>query len=251
MGYKITNIDNSPIGLSTCNISSGYGNRKFYNSKKKKYESGFHNGIDITNGNKIYVVADGIVVSIRNSIKGYTEKYPSGNYVKIDHGNNIYTTYCHMKYNSIKLKKGDSVKCGDELGLMGSTGHATGKHLHFGVNIDGKWINPEIYLCNKNNNVISNNYKIKKGDTLSSIAFKFNVSVTELIKLNNIKNPNIIIAGNILVIPNNNEYVVKKGDTLSSIAKKYNTTWKIIYEKNKDKIGNNPNLIKVGLKLKI
>ena len=50
---------------------------------------------------------------------------------------------------------------------------------------------------------------------------------------------------------NTNTYVVKKGDTLSSIAKKYNTTWQKIYNSNKSTIGNNPNLIKVGIKLKI
>jgi lysozyme len=46
-------------------------------------------------------------------------------------------------------------------------------------------------------------------------------------------------------------YTVVKGDTLSGIAKKYNTTWQKIYAKNKSIIGNNPNLIKVGQKLKI
>ena len=44
---------------------------------------------------------------------------------------------------------------------------------------------------------------------------------------------------------------VKKGDNLSKIAKKYNTTWKKIYEKNKDVIGSNPNLIYPGQILKI
>ncbi len=46
-------------------------------------------------------------------------------------------------------------------------------------------------------------------------------------------------------------YVVKKGDNLSKIAKRYNTTWKRIYNKNKELIGDNPNLIKAGWKLKI
>lgn len=44
-------------------------------------------------------------------------------------------------------------------------------------------------------------------------------------------------------------YTVVSGDTLSKIAKKYNTTWQKIYEDNKDVIGDNPNLIKVGQKL--
>ena len=46
-------------------------------------------------------------------------------------------------------------------------------------------------------------------------------------------------------------YTVKKGDNLSKIAKKFNTTWRAIYKKNKDIIGNNPNLIYPGQKLHI
>ena len=59
---------------------------------------------------------------------------------------------------------------------------------------------------------------------------------------------------NSLLAPNTKAettYVVKQGDTLSAIAKKYNTTWQKIYDKNKNIIGNNPNLIRVGQKLKI
>ena len=52
---------------------------------------------------------------------------------------------------------------------------------------------------------------------------------------------------------NNNDiyYIVKDGDNLSKIASKYNTTWQSIYELNKEQIGNNPNLIHTGLKLRI
>ena len=46
-------------------------------------------------------------------------------------------------------------------------------------------------------------------------------------------------------------YIVKKGDTLIKIAKKYNINWKDLYELNKNVIGSNPNLIKIGMVLKI
>ena len=49
----------------------------------------------------------------------------------------------------------------------------------------------------------------------------------------------------------NTIYVVKKGDTLSSIADKYNTTWEELYNKNREVIGDNPNLIYKGQKLRI
>lgn len=67
-------------------------------------------------------------------------------------------------------------------------------------------------------------YTVKKGDNLYSIANKYNTTVDEIKKLNNLTS-NIIQINQILKIPNNYiTYVVKKGDTLYSIAKKYNTT---------------------------
>lgn len=97
------------------------------------------------------------------------------------------------------------------------------------------------------------NYLVKKNDTLSGIAQKYGTTYKKLASYNNIADPNKIYVGQILKIPNYNNsnikpntYVVKKGDTLSKIAEKYSTNWKKIYEKNKDIIGDNPNLIKPG-----
>jgi LysM repeat protein len=76
-------------------------------------------------------------------------------------------------------------------------------------------------------------YKIKWGDTLSRIAYRYGVSVQNLVSWNGIKNPNLIYAGNTLVIYSNssqnaqtsqNIYVVKRGDTLWGIAMRYGTT---------------------------
>jgi hypothetical protein len=44
------------------------------------------------------------------------------------------------------VKKGETVKTGDKIGYMGKTGTATGAHLHFGIQCDGKWIDPKPYL---------------------------------------------------------------------------------------------------------
>lgn len=209
MSYKLKNIVKTPLKNKTSSkITSDFGKRKFYNKITKKYESGQHNGIDMTGGNEVVSFFGGTVTSTRNNIKGYTEKYPSGNYVTINHGNNIYSTYCHLKYGSVTVKKGQYVDAGVKLGKVGKTGHATGKHLHFGIKKNGKWVDPKSFLLGT-------------------------VSITK--KTNNVE-----------VI-----YVVKKGDNLTKIAKKYNTTWQKIYKTNKDIIGNNPNLIKVGQKLLI
>lgn len=94
-------------------------------------------------------------------------------------------------------------------------------------------------------------YVIQSGDTLNAIAKKFNTTVDELVRLNNIKNPNLIYAGNKLKIKstsNNAEYVVKSGDTLSAIAQKFNTTVDKLVKDNNIK---NPNLIYPNQKLKI
>ena len=101
--------------------------------------------------------------------------------------------------------------------------------------------------------------KIKRGDTLTLISKQYNTTVEELVKLNNIKNPNLIYAGNSLLVPaksnkkeENSElnstiiYNVKWGDTLSNLAKTYRTTISTLVNLNNIK---NPNLIYVGQKL--
>lgn len=98
-------------------------------------------------------------------------------------------------------------------------------------------------------------YIVKAGDTLSGIASKYGTTYQELARINNIANPDVIYTGQVLKIKADGTsvqtYTVKKGDTLSGIASKYRTTWQKIYDKNKDVIGDNPNLIKPGQVLKI
>ena len=114
-------------------------------------------------------------------------------------------------------------------------------------------------LNNYNGSTQSNNdinYIVKKGDTLSKIASKYGMSYQELADYNYIKDPNKIYPGQIIKIPDNIQikpttYVVKKGDTLIKIAKKYGINWKVLYDKNKDIIGKNPNYIKPGMVLTI
>lgn len=93
-------------------------------------------------------------------------------------------------------------------------------------------------------------YIVKKGDTLTKISKMFNVSVDELIKINNIKNKDLIYVNQKIIIPKKLTYVVKKGDSLSSIASMYGMSWKELYEKNKDVISN-PDLIYIGQILKL
>lgn len=98
-------------------------------------------------------------------------------------------------------------------------------------------------------------YKIKAGDTLSEIALEYNTTVSHLAQINDIKNPNLIYAGEIITISynhnnsvNQNMYTIKWGDTLSEIAKRYNTTVLNLVILNNI---TNPNLIYAGEKLRI
>ncbi len=104
---------------------------------------------------------------------------------------------------------------------------------------------------NTNQSVLYKTYKVVKGDTLSSIATKYNTTYQKLAKYNNIKNPNIINVGQVIKIPvtsSEEYYIVKKGDTLTKIAKKYNTPVNQLVSWNNIK---NANLINVGQKLRV
>ncbi|MBR3909156.1 MAG: peptidoglycan DD-metalloendopeptidase family protein [Clostridia bacterium] len=118
-----------------------------------------HNGIDIANGNcwgdKIIAIADGVVTTYSNSCTHNYGKKPVrnccgsgyGNYVTINHGSRAGKTYvayyAHMAKITVKL--GQKVKKGQIIGYIGSTGRSTGAHLHFGLAVNGAWVNPMSY----------------------------------------------------------------------------------------------------------
>ncbi|MFC5406678.1 peptidoglycan DD-metalloendopeptidase family protein [Cohnella soli] len=97
-----------------------------------------HKGIDMI-GQKTIMAADEGVVEFAGYKSGGL-----GNAVIINHQNGFKTVYGHMK--SVSVKKGQVVEKGDSLGVMGSTGHSTGTHLHFEIYLNGKLKNPTSYL---------------------------------------------------------------------------------------------------------
>ena len=103
--------------------------------------SGFHTGIDIsgTKGTPLYAAGNGKVI-----FASWSGAY--GNLIIVDHGNGLTTKYAHL--TSYKISLGQSVKRGDLLGTVGSTGRSTGSHLHFETNINSKHVNPTRYLGN-------------------------------------------------------------------------------------------------------
>lgn len=122
-------------------VTSKFGMRTI--TIKGKTTTKMHNGIDLVRtGAKLdYIIAfaDGKVL---------VSKYATdaGEYVKLDHGNGVYTRYLHLKSGSRTVKVGDTVKKGQVLGYMGATGNVTGAHLHFDIALDGKYVDPAPYL---------------------------------------------------------------------------------------------------------
>ena len=68
----------------------------------------------------------------------------AGNYVKIDHGDGVSSIYMHL--NSYCVSSGQMVSAGQKIGETGATGVATGDHLHFGIAVNGVYVNPCNYV---------------------------------------------------------------------------------------------------------
>jgi murein DD-endopeptidase MepM/ murein hydrolase activator NlpD len=118
-------------------ISSNFGTRVHPISGKKHT----HTGIDFAapQGTDIYA-AEGGVVLVAQTWSSY------GNCVIIDHGNGLWTLYGHIRNGGIKVEKGETVKKGQKIAEVGSTGNSTGPHLHFEVRVNQTPVNPSSYL---------------------------------------------------------------------------------------------------------
>ena len=157
-----------------------------------------------------------------------------GKYVVIRHPNGLETLYGHLSKQLVS--ENQSVEAGDVIGLGGNTGRSTGSHLHFETRLLGQAINPEYLFDFTNQDVVTDKYvyyksrkynarnksagnryidntpdevftqgqvvyyKIKRGDTLGRIARKHHTTVSNLCRLNNIKETTILRDGKILRI---------------------------------------------------
>ena len=163
-----------------------------------------HRGVDVSVERDEPVVAalPGKVIMAKYNAGGY------GNYVLVEHANNIQTLYGHLSERLVKI--GDQVFPGDIVGLAGNSGRSSGAHLHFemrygDINIDPetivdfpKWelkegadhvskkkiINAHYNMQRKLNK--ENTYVVKKGDTQGKVAAWFNISIEALCRINNL-----------------------------------------------------------------
>jgi murein DD-endopeptidase MepM/ murein hydrolase activator NlpD len=109
-------------------------------------KSAMHEGVDfvVPTGTPVYASAGGVV--------DFADFHPQfGNLVEIDHGNGVVTRYAHN--SKLLVKVGQIVKLGQEISLSGSTGRATGPHVHFEVRYQGTAQNP-IRFLNQNHQVV-------------------------------------------------------------------------------------------------
>jgi murein DD-endopeptidase MepM/ murein hydrolase activator NlpD len=116
-------------------MASGFGYRidPIYKTRR------MHTGMDFTAriGTNVYATGDGVVEALEKSGWGY------GRCIVINHGYGYKTRYAHL--SAFKVKRGQKVKRGELIGLVGNTGKSTGPHLHYEVEKGGKKVNPIHY----------------------------------------------------------------------------------------------------------
>ena len=124
------------VPCSYTSITSPFGYRKAPTSGASTY----HQGVDLDTGTGWPVVAAraGVVIAA-----GYNGS--AGNYVKIDHRDGFTSIYMHL--NSFCVSAGQIVSAGENIGTTGATGTATGDHLHFGITLNGVYVNPCNYVA--------------------------------------------------------------------------------------------------------
>ena len=117
--------------LDRMHVTSPFGNR--FHPITRRWQ--MHNGIDYrgSTGTNVYAVQAGTVIMARVN-GGY------GNTVEIQHANNYVTQYAHL--HRIRVRQGQRISRGTVVGTVGSTGFSTGPHLHFGLRVNGRWVNP-------------------------------------------------------------------------------------------------------------
>src|SRR5690625_4391718 len=250
-------------------ITSPFGYRTHPITGKK---NSFHTGIDLVKNKggvnaPIESFTDGEVLYAGEGKRG-SGLGGYGIVVLIKDKNNRGHLYAHL--HSTSVRKGQKVKKGQVIGKQGATGNVTGAHLHYEIRKKAEdkppygWISDranncleptrylkDFYAAEKKASSASGSYTVKKGDTLTKVANMHNTTVSELVRLNSIQNPNLIHPGQKLKLPGGSKplyHVVKRGDTVSGLAKRYGSTQNQIKNWNKLK---DVNLIRVGQKLRV
>ena len=125
-----------PVGGVTLTSDYGLRNHPILGGRRN------HKGVDLAGptGTPVYATADGFVSK--------AERFGSyGNYIQIEHGGELQTRYAHL--SGYAIAAGQTVKKGQLIGYVGTTGRSTGPHLHFEVLVNGTHQDPTRFLTGK------------------------------------------------------------------------------------------------------
>lgn len=115
-------------------FSNSFGRKRFFNGEERAP----HSGLDIPApvGQKVVAPENGVVVATGNY-------FFNGNTVLIDHGQGLISMFCHL--SKIDVQKGQTIKQGELIGLVGKTGRVTGPHLHWGMSLNNARVDPQLF----------------------------------------------------------------------------------------------------------
>jgi murein DD-endopeptidase MepM/ murein hydrolase activator NlpD len=115
--------------------SSPFGLRRFFNGQERNPHAGLD--IAVPQGTPIKASADGVI-----TITG--DYFFNGKTVFVDHGQGLISMYCHL--SEIDVVQGQTVRRGEVVGKVGSTGRSTGPHLHWTVSLNNQRVDPAIFI---------------------------------------------------------------------------------------------------------
>ena len=181
--------------------------------RKGSWACGWHTGIDLVGDETIYATCDGVVTRT-----GYDKSY--GNFIVVKNdADGKYHWYCHL--SKINVSVNQRVSRVSKIGVMGSTGNSTGKHLHFEIrNVSNKYAdnsNPADYMGipNKVGSYNSNDYQISNPTPRPS-----NPELKTLARNTNLRSSPTTSASAVLYLANTTLYVLQP-----SVAKSDGYTW--------------------------
>jgi len=119
-------------------LASSFGLRRFFNGEPRAPHAGLD--VAVARGTPVKASAQGKVLAV-------DDYFFNGKTIFVDHGNGLITMYCHLDQSDVQT--GESVRKGQQLGLSGQTGRATGPHLHWSVILNGAMVDPALFIAAK------------------------------------------------------------------------------------------------------